>query len=1510
MSCTYIYKNKRYSKAGLLRVLSQNPATISEGALDFLRTKLGMLDNEVIIVSGLIDNKALGRFKEDGTILLSSFANDSVAYHEAFHRVFRMYLMPDERLQYFESFKKRKNYQSLIEGYKIQYPENSEDENIEEFLADEFSDYILNNQKLNIDNETRSIFEKIIAFLKKLLGLKKKDITDLYANIAKGTFSGKPLDKQYRYNKSAYKIEIGSNVYSHDIKNEFIQAVSREFISEILKQGSIYDFIKNKIDASTQAELYNQSFVRVVESLIDYHPDLVNDFLDDYEKGPAGYLNNQFKMYIETLIGKFDLTYIEESEKQLDENGVGEEEKGRQNDDAAKAWTASIEIDPKTSMSKAIKLLLASFENQNNINSLGLYSQVRWTNAFNKIAQHMSGIPTSDAIQHLAKLNEPWVTDLINYLGGVNPEGTSLTLEHIRLRNDFIKTFSKNTNTFLLAEIGNDTIKVFDANQNTQQKKKLREWNDAMILAAKQATENGSFDGWVKRLKTELIDARNPSDASYEELLGIKIEDELKNQVIFTQNGQDFYYMSAMNAIATHIIKAVSLNSFSDSKLPDWRNLFSRNNFDIEGTMKKLADAQNEFEDVVDLMIFNRNKKLYGISLNTHTTHTINTLNYIADLIDPKMSINEKLDIINKYLPNILNYQTVDKINGEYVIKSKWLEHIMMGNRISMVIADGIKNQLGDDEALSDVDESDLFATTLNLSLRGVNISFKHSDRSTFFAYKLENGSIFDYQNGYNTAEDIVKYLTTVLQDQLATEVRRAKLENIPMFQYFKDKYKDSQIFNLKNIAQLNPYSSEIEKLIANEVQSNLDNYKNELTKWGVLDNTDHGIKGLSPDLLAYHNDNLDLTLASSFANQLLTHLEEMKVFLGDFAFFKTADDFYKRMSTTSGTGENLVNDEVTNAKIAKMNEIEFEIYSPRVGGESITMKYDKTIDGSIKSITLNEKDDYYSRDAVDLTEISPIDGSAVSKLQYTYEWNILKDFDNPSDVIKAKIKKLAAEYTKNYSKINENDGQSWMNMFFYREYMVRLGTWTQAMENLFKVELKILNARTPEDIENITITVGGQEINVFDSKHWKNGLFENVHTLKSQYAGFTKAYTDYKNETEQAFNERIRPYTIYKTSYHVLWPSIVHGTNLSQMHFFMLKNKVDVIHMGSANKTGGIDAKAVFKNREAELNTDQQRVAKNGLDFYDQYGYFNDYVFEGELGQQLLDGVSSIANVDSMKDQVKIGNKEKDEIKGSTQSLKILLSNLIVNGKERFEGAAQLAADYKKVINELVNRSVSTLLNELGADSEGVNKFESLVQVIKRSAEDRSSAINIIEAIEGFLYDPYIESLPNKNKIENIFYSIITNNVISFNRPGNSYPQVASTGYEPLGNRIVGANNEIANNEEIAFYGIETNENGDITKVTPSELVIPLPKAWMAEVLKRAKTNNIAKAINWLNNEIEKGNVNITTKGVRIPNQQLSSNDIFRIKRFTLPTNANFVIVPSEIVTKVGADSLLKFAH
>ena len=155
------------------------------------------------------------------------------------------------------------------------------------------------------------------------------------------------------------------------------------------------------------------------------------------------------------------------------------------------------------------------------------------------------------------------------------------------------------------------------------------------------------------------------------------------------------------------------------------------------------------------------------------------------------------------------------------------------------------------------------------------------------------------------------------------------------------------------------------------------------------------------------------------------------------------------------------------------------------------------------------------------------------------------------------------------------------------------------------------------------------------------------------------------------------------------------------------------------------------------------------------------------------------------------------------------------------------------------------------------------------------------------------------KNKIENVLYALISNGIISFDRPGTSYPQAAITGYEKLGTRDTTRSNQ----DTLKFYDPQFDGQGNVTLVKPAEIIIPLPDYWIKPMLKKFKTNNIVLALEMLNEDIKVRPELYQVKGLRIPNQQLSSNDFFQIKEFKLPTMQNYVLVPSEIVVKVGSD-------
>lgn len=125
--------------------------------------------------------------------------------------------------------------------------------------------------------------------------------------------------------------------------------------------------------------------------------------------------------------------------------------------------------------------------------------------------------------------------------------------------------------------------------------------------------------------------------------------------------------------------------------------------------------------------------------------------------------------------------------------------------------------------------------------------------------------------------------------------------------------------------------------------------------------------------------------------------------------------------------------------------------------------------------------------------------------------------------------------------------------------------------------------------------------------------------------------------------------------------------------------------------------------------------------------------------------------------------------------------------------------------------------------------------------------------------------------------------------------------------------NNSKTNNELLKSY----------SDLSPSEIMIPAPKDLLRKIEKliikkdpkimesynkfkdKYTSSNIKLLVEILNDLVNTGYLDseVTLKGLRIPNQELSSNDVFKIKKFLLPTMSKFVVVNAELIAKTGSD-------
>lgn len=1517
MGCDYTYRGKKYSEDRLKRLLVEElPIRSQEESIKFLQDKLGMSRDEIVIVRGLIDQRSLGRFKSDGKVLLSDLATPDVAYHEAFHRVWRLYLSKTERLQAIKEVKNRKNIDNILKQYREIYPSLSDNDLIEEYLADEFSDFTINSE-FKIELPIKSFFQRLINFIKRLLGLNPQSVQMIYDKILSKEYKSSSISDS-PYLKDADKLIIKDQEFSVEQKNEIIQVITQRFIKAMFQlNGDVNSFL-NGTSVKLTKVLDEYVIIDLLDELLlsdDNNPDYINAIYQDVEEwsntgdsSKSVFINGVIQNLRLLGLNIKDVDAVDESEGSLDTETA-----------KVREFQASVEFDPKSTMSLKVKLLLSSFTDGNTTPNFKLAQPLSWKRGFVQIATRMAGIPTQAFMDELANLNLPYTEELINIL---NKDGN--------FRNHFISSMALTENKFLIMHYRNDDIYFRDANSDTKTDNIKKEW----LANLNRRMEN--WEDWINKVKEFSENLTKTSNQEILDHFGFKVNNEVEN------------LRDDLSVLVTTTAK------YKKGK-PDPSKIFKQ--LGIEGYVSDLANKQSIYTDTVDLMTYLAGKKVYSLGLNSQQTTVINAIRYAQSFFTPEMSTKEKIEILRKYAPfQVSEFNVTELSNGEFVIHNKWLNRILNGERLNLVIPYIAKTQSGDQLEISKLDESDLMSMHINASLQGIAMSQKHADRSTFFGYTFGDKPLYGISKTNNIGstlnllvDEIVEQIN--LEAKLVRDMRELKLP----VQYFGEKYEELAFASIIG-------KEDFEKVVNGDKVSNLaaiqdlvnkqfDNFLKDVEAYGLKETytktlkDDDGknkkvtrYKGLNNSIVKEYTS-ADLALAAAFVNEVANHIQEVRFFSGDIRVFKNGNDLFKRLAPQSSTGKLSVTSDESNDFVRNQIDQEFTILNPKTG-ETVVVNPATKIgigkDRFFRALTAEERSSFISHlNELAQSEsgkplISKLTGKQESKLFMMFEDSFMKDFPQLSlkEMQDTYLEKFEL-YEQKFKEINENDGISYMSLPAFKKFMLKQGNWSDGMEIVYQIEMQIAQLSNPRDIANISVEIDGVtfkpfEINPVELENGKkldgfkqrlvNGKIvklEAVHTLKTQFGGYStpEEYFDKSGqELRYMFN------SVFKTSQHLLLPSAIMGTNLQLMNFSMLTNGVDIIHMGSANKVGGVDAKMAAKKilanpNDARVNNKYiQDIADRGFDFYDNDGYFNH-----EAMTENLDLISYLADWDYLKDQVKIGNKVKDEIKGSTQSLKILLSNLIVNKQARFPEAHELVQAYKDTISQMVKDNQDSLLKRIGydVDSSEFTNLDQLKKAVLESTQMKAAPENVRNAIENFFNDPSIglEVTPMKNKIENVLYSLITNGIISFDRPGSTYPQAAVTGYEKLGSRKFTENEkgeriQTSNQDTLKFYNPVFDDEGSIIKMEPAEVIMPLPDYWIKPLLRWAKTNNLVKAIEMLNADIEKRPDLYQVKGLRIPNQQLSSNDIFQIKKFNLPTMQNYIIIPSEMVVKTGGDS------
>lgn len=255
-----------------LAINSQNKMN-PEQAKEWMQSTLGITPE---IVSSVIDvteagNIVVGRVTED-SIKISEQAPEGVQYHEAWHRVSQLLIDPKHRNRIYKKYRD----QGLT------------DKQIDEKLADQFKDFML-NESGNYRFDTKNWFRRIYDFIKLWIRTGQYGLAKIYSAINRGKYYGlKPSTENVARFREIYKGE-GANMEVSGYKFKHIQTVKQ--LNDIINSLT-YAFFQvsftdgktiNYSDLSKEAPKFDRLKLILQAQAYKYPSDVINEVVEKFD---------------------------------------------------------------------------------------------------------------------------------------------------------------------------------------------------------------------------------------------------------------------------------------------------------------------------------------------------------------------------------------------------------------------------------------------------------------------------------------------------------------------------------------------------------------------------------------------------------------------------------------------------------------------------------------------------------------------------------------------------------------------------------------------------------------------------------------------------------------------------------------------------------------------------------------------------------------------------------------------------------------------------------------------------------------------------------------------------------------------------------------------------------------------------------------------------------------------------------------------------------------------------
>lgn len=1491
-------------------------ALIGNQELQFIKDRFG---DHVLNHMAYAANSDYWGYWKNSVITLFGDAGKGVGYHEAWHHFSQLFLTRDEKVR-------------LYNETQSETPElrGQDFKKIEEYLADKFSEYA-QNQEIKAPPVRRNLFQKIWDFLKRIFQNKTPRVSDLdryFTDLYQGKLeSYRPTINNAIWGTLNYGFKIGkeeifdAKEYSK-AKGFFNVMLHRAFSSadpqynlksKNISMASLMGLrdnpqLKDKALKSVYSAVRNQiiSYLDQNAAALDSNPaslSMLNRLVTNYNEFFNHSMTNlQIPSNVEDIVEQ-------EEPETLDISNITNE------DGETADLTPDIqEIEPGTEeaqysdkilpfqdkgllamVSKVMRNFVLTipranviYDNEGKIkqiteysNEYGLPEPCDSHKILAVLGEELAGIFNDNEM--LEKLNSdellqrlPEVKFIREALPGFGPDGQNFSLQTIMsIMRDFNRVFVPVHSN---VQLEGGKIVMVEKTKNTQNKIK-RAWQDNFLRSGNTLIDpvthteylNPDFVEKYWRLVRKDISEDTTISNRVEALskLGVAVSGRTSKTRQFRdlmKGDKFFYFMNSMKDRLDH-------GQIIENPVRDMAQNFiykqENENINILGEsafVDELLRLESLYSDTIPSNVFVTAKgtKKYSLMLPSF----FNTVGDSLRKAQSRQEISSKKHLA--YLVDPENYY----VNNSLIMKSLFNAQGLKRTTFEFGDYNGIEFQVYDKrvnkQSFEMTGREKIIANINSLSEFGAIDLMRTGSSPSFYFYRMK-----DWFHSYEM--------------KTGERLEIPSVRNVPFSSELYTKGKPNENFQkaLKGYF-FNLLVDEMSVMKFSKI-SGSKKYSDKIKGWGVFDDI------LSPSLKT-RLENLDVAKQSELRNKIHPHLDEiMKDVEGYFfdsknknsltnKFLKYAEQFGV-ISNSSGQPGELINDSIKNkykcswrdlAANFVLNDFVINVEYSRVftGVPQFYKDYHKRASGPV-SPGNNANSGSIIKQRLEQTHKNTM-AAALGKAfrQDIDEFNtstINDDFSKLDKEVEVGWKQAAKslgretemkEVIQEYNQLDKkqkpvNDGQADCTLDFYRRIRMQVGNW---------------NFDTDEIEYNKEVLKWKIKKGLYESEERKAAMQAYIDKYPKTLSTFAVMKLQY-NGNRKGTGLMLPVYHKYAVA--PIIPSAYEGTPLEDAHEWMLKNDVDYITAESGTKNYTSDPLQFWKNPDLR---DSFNVNMEGSP---------DTLFSAYL-----------------KEQVKTSPDVKSETTWGTQIRSLWLSNEFNNGKAS-GSVEKLFNTYHENLNSLIEAEKDDLFREFGITEDGdnlrISNAKEFVESLQQQARLRDLNSNVKKAISydevtGSFETP-LEIITNRQSVIDLIGGMIFRKLVRVKSNGDMLIQRSSTGTVKKGD------------SELLFYRPKMDKNGKLIGTLPSQSKIAFNQHFYPllnldhpdgkKIKTLARLNEAVKDQAWE----EQNGREITIVAYRFPTEGINSMEFMHVSEFMPELAGSTIIVPREIVIKVGSD-------